>query len=107
MLDNYLVAGITVMMCATFLTRALPFLFLQKHKDHIILDCIGRYLPPMTMLLLVVYCLKDINLTSAKLAAPELAGVSSAIILQLLLRLPLVSIVGSTTVFVLLSKNLV
>lgn len=58
---DYLLSFILVAAVATFATRALPFLFLSRHGDHPLLVYLGRYLPPVMMVLLVGYAGTDLN----------------------------------------------
>ena len=52
---------IIVVATVTLLTRSLPFL-LFKNKTSPIIEYLGDVLPFAIMAMLVVYCLKDINL---------------------------------------------
>lgn len=52
--SQYILAFIAVATLATFATRAIPFLFFERHHEHPLLLHIGRYLPVAVMALLVV-----------------------------------------------------
>ena len=69
---TYLIAVIAVMTAATFLTRVTPFVLLRNMADHPLLLFLGRYTPPAIMTILVLYSLREINLTTAPFGAPEL-----------------------------------
>jgi branched-subunit amino acid transport protein AzlD len=43
----------------TFATRIIPFIFFSKRKPSPLLLYAQRYIPPMTMVILVLYCVKD------------------------------------------------
>lgn len=60
----YLVGFILFAALATVATRAMPFLFLAKYRHHPILDYLGRYLPPVLMVLLVVYAVSDLPMAN-------------------------------------------
>lgn len=87
----YVAGLILVMALATFLTRALPFLLLRG-GGHPLLAYIGRYLPPAIMLLLVIYCLKDLDFSAPPHGAPELLASALVVAVHLLWRNALLSI---------------
>lgn len=97
----YLIAVIAVMTAATFLTRVLPFVLLYKVADHSILQYLGRYLPPVLMVLLVIYSFKGEDLISWGFL-PELAGLAAVLVLHLSMRNALVSILGGTGCYMVL-----
>lgn len=92
---GYLLTVIAVITAATFLTRVLPFVLLYKVADHHILIFLGKYLPPVMMVLLVVYTFKGEDLASTGFL-PELGCLALTAILHLAFKHPLVSILGGT-----------
>ena len=60
----YLMSFIAVAALATVATRALPFLFLARYSHHPLLEYLGRYLPPVLMVLLVVYAVSDLPMVN-------------------------------------------
>ncbi|ASP37561.1 branched-chain amino acid transporter [Bacterioplanes sanyensis] len=89
---------IAVLALATFATRVLPFVLLHKVADHPLLVHLGRYLPPMIMVLLVLYSFKtDVALSADFL--PQLVCLLLVALLHLLFRQALLSIVGGTTLY--------
>ena len=62
---------VAVMSVVTILLRAAPFLVFKKKAPAYIIY-LGRVLPAAIIGMLVIYCLKDINLLSAPFGAPEL-----------------------------------
>ena len=93
-----------VMAIATFLTRALPFMFLSRASGHPLLNYLGDYLPPILMVLLVVYSFKNADVVSVNFL-PELVGLFTTMLLHLLWRQPLVSIIGGTALYMLLVQT--
>jgi len=63
---------IAVIALATFATRVLPFLCFGSREPPAILSTIEKNLPPMILLLLVIYCLKDVQWLAAPYGVPEL-----------------------------------
>ncbi len=94
---------ISIAALATMLTRFLPFLiFKSGRRTPEFLTYIGKALPPAVFGLLVVYCLKNINVTASPYGLPELIGVAAVIVLHLAFRKMLLSIAGGTLIYVLL-----
>ena len=97
-MNEYLIGFIAVMTAATFLTRVLPFLVFRGGAEHPLMLYIGRMLPPAIMLLLVIYCLKDVEFLKAPHGAPELLSLTLVVLLHLCWRNALLSI-GLGTAF--------
>ena len=90
---------IAAMVAGTVITRFLPFvLFPAGKKTPRFVDYLGRTLPYATMGLLVVYCLKGVELTAAPYGLPELLAVLVIVVLHRWKGNSLVSI-GVGTVF--------
>jgi branched-subunit amino acid transport protein AzlD len=66
---------IAVVALATFATRVLPFICFGSREPPVILLAIEKNLPPMILLLLVIYCLKDVQWFSAPHGIPELLSI--------------------------------
>lgn len=78
-----LIIFFAIVALGTLLTRALPFLLFPENKQ---IPNYVRYLAdtlPFTIIgLLVVYCLKDVRLTSAPFALPEAISILVIILLH-------------------------
>jgi branched-subunit amino acid transport protein AzlD len=98
---TYLLAVIPVAAAATFLTRALPFCLLYRVADHPLLNYLGRYLPPMLMVLLLLYSFKNEVMLDLGILH-ELSALTAVLILHLSLRNPLLSILGGTGLYMLI-----
>lgn len=97
----YLSSVITVLAVTTFFTRALPFLLLSRAANHPLLEYLGRFLPPIVMVLLVVYSFKN-EATFSVSFLPELACIALVAVLHLAFRQALLSIVGGTAAYMVL-----
>lgn len=87
----------------TAVTRFLPFLlFPQGRTPPKIIDTLTTLLPPASMGLLVVYCLKNVSLTAAPYGLPELIGIAVTAVLHLWRRNVLLSIAAGTITYMLL-----
>lgn len=85
------------------LTRFLPFLlFSGKHKTPEYINYLGRALPAAIFGMLVVYCLKNVNITSGSHGLPELISLCVLTALHLWRKNMLLSIAGGTVCYMLL-----
>lgn len=88
---------------ATVLTRALPFLaFPAGRETPAVVRYLGQALPGAVFGLLVVYCLKDVDVFTGTHGIPEAIGILVAGGTYLWRRSMLVSILSSTIVYMLL-----
>ena len=94
----HLILVMLVMAVATFLTRALPFVVFYKTSDHPVLNYLGRVLPSVLMVLLVVYSFKNEHIMSISFL-PELLALLITLWLHFIWRQPLVSIIGGTGLY--------
>ena len=100
---------ITILLCvaATMLTRFLPFaLFSKRGNTPAFIRYLGNALPAAIFAMLVVYCLRGVDLTAGWRGLPEAIGIAATVILHLVSRRNmLVSIGGGTVVYMLLVQN--
>ena len=93
------IAIVAVVAVCTLLTRALPFWVLGgKNELPPTVKYLGKVLPPAIMAILVVYCLKGINVLEGSRGLPEFMGIALVVVLHLWKRNTLLSI-GAGTVF--------
>ncbi len=95
----------TIALCvaATVLTRALPFvLFPSSRKAPDWVNYLGKVLPAAVFGLLVVYCLRNVDVLSSPHALPEIIAIAVTILLHVWRRQMLLSIAGGTVVYMLL-----
>ncbi len=94
----YLTGFILVAGIATFVTRALPFWIFRKQEQHPLLQYLGRYLPPVMMVLLLIYASGDLPRSWGSLIALILVA-----LVQWYGRNALLSIFLGTLAYILLS----
>lgn len=87
-------------------TRALPFLLFSRRDPPRIVRFIERFIPPMVMAVLVVYCLKDIQWTAWPSGIAELLALAVVTVLHLWKKNAMLSIFGGTAFFMLLKAVL-
>lgn len=99
-------AIIGVVAACTILTRALPFLLLRGKKEvPETVQYLGRVLPPAIMMILVVYCLKNINIFEGSRGIPEALAIAVVTFLHLWKKNILLSIGAGTIFYMILVQN--
>ena len=94
---------IFIIAIVTFFTRVLPFLaFPGNKKTPAFIEYLGRVLPFSVMGMLVIYCLKSINMLSFPFGLPELLSVLLVVIIHKWKHQLLFSIVGGTVCYMVL-----
>ena len=94
---------IAVMAIITALLRFLPFwIFGENRTTPPLIAHLGQVLPFAIMGMLVVYCLKDMTITSAPFGIPELIGCALVALLHIWKRNTLLSIGAGTVCYMLL-----
>ena len=95
---------VAVMAAVTFLLRALPFLVFHKETPPYI-SFLGKVLPSAIIGMLVIYCLKDVDIFRAPYGLPELIAGLSVVGLQAWKRNSLVSILAGTVIYMVLIRT--
>ncbi|WP_305151967.1 branched-chain amino acid transporter permease [uncultured Dubosiella sp.] len=89
---------IGVIALVTFGTRALPFVVFKNQKSPFI-AYLGDVLPFSIMAMLVVYCLKEVDLLRGNHGICEIIGVASVVLIHLWKRNTLLSILAGTLIY--------
>lgn len=94
---------IAMVVLATMLTRFLPFIVFPADKPTPgYIKYLGRVLPAAVFGLLVVYCLKNVDVMTGSHGIPELISIAVVVGLHLWKRNMLISIAGGTVCYMLL-----
>lgn len=94
---------IMVIALTTFLTRALPFILFPENKQPPkIITHLSKVLPCAVMGMLIVYCLKNVNITGSPYGLPELISIIVVVALHIWKRNTLLSIITGTVCYMLL-----
>ena len=96
---------LTIALCAlgTMVTRFLPFvIFSDRRPTPNFVRYLGRALPAAIFGMLVVYCLKDVDVLSGSRGLPEALAIACTAGLHLWKRRMLLSIAGGTVCYMLL-----
>lgn len=100
---GYALIVIGVVAAVTFGIRALPFaLFGGNRPAPKFVLYLGQALPPAIMGMLIVYCLKGINIAASPFGLPELIAVAVTAALQIWKKNGLISIFSGTGVYLVL-----
>ncbi|MBD5151518.1 MAG: branched-chain amino acid transporter AzlD [Oscillibacter sp.] len=100
---------VTIALCVagTMLTRFLPFLvFSPKKETPRYIQYLGKALPCAVFGMLVIYCLKSINLFAGSHGLPEFIAIAVTIALHLWRKQMLLSIAGGTACYMVLVQFL-
>ena len=94
---------IALLALGTALTRFLPFVvFSDKRETPKYIHYLGAALPAAIFALLVVYCLKNVDILSGSHGIPELIAIAVTSALHLWKNEMLISIAGGTACYMLL-----
>lgn len=94
---------ILMVMIGTMLTRFLPFwLFPSGKPTPKYVQYLGSVLPAAVFGLLVIYCLKNVNVLTGSHGVPEFLSIALVVLLHLWKRQMLLSIAGGTVCYMLL-----
>lgn len=100
----YLLAAVAVSTATTWALRALPFAALAPMRASATVPYLSTRMPAGVMVILLAYCLRDLPLPQSRAVAP-LAALTVTIGLHLWRRNALLSILGGTTVHVILAST--
>ncbi len=98
------IVAIFIMAAVTFALRILPFLLFTRRQRSIprAIEYLGNVLPFSSMILLVVYCLRNVDVSSATSVLPMGLGIVSVAALQAWRRDSTLSIFGGTVIYMVL-----
>ena len=94
---------IAMVVLGTMLTRFLPFVLFPAGKPTPkVIQYLGKVLPGAVFGLLVVYCLKNVNVLDGSHGLPEALAIAVVVALHLWKKQMLLSIAGGTVCYMLL-----
>ncbi|MBC3898429.1 branched-chain amino acid transporter permease [Acetobacterium malicum] len=99
--------ALLVVALVTILTRSLPFLFFGGRKElPDTVSYLGTVLPAAIMIILVVFCLRNIGLSAYPFGLPELLSVAVVIIVHRTRKNVFLSISAGTGLYMVLTRTL-
>lgn len=103
--EQIITIGMVVL--GTIITRFLPFLLFPAGKPvPRYVQYLGKALPSAVFGLLVIYCLKNVNLMQGSHGIPELLSLAAVAALHLWKRQMLLSIAGGTVFYMALVQQI-
>lgn len=102
---SYAIAAVLVTAAVTWALRALPFAALAPLRASRTVQYLSARMPAGVMVILLVYCLRDLPRTHAHTALAPLTSLTVTATLHLWRRNALLSILGGTTTHVLLTST--
>ncbi len=98
---------IAMIVLGTALTRYLPFMLFPAGKQTPpYVRYLGKVLPSAVFGLLVIYCLRNVNVLGGTYGIPELLAITLVIVLHLWKRQMLLSIASGTIFYMILVQTL-
>ena len=105
---NFISSVVTLVIVAlvTALTRGMPYLLFGGKKEiPSTIKYLGTVLPASIMIILVVYCLRNIDITSFPFGLAELISVAFVAILQVIKKNTILSILLGTACYMILIRT--
>jgi branched-subunit amino acid transport protein AzlD len=99
--NTRLLTAILLMGAIIYFTRLLPFLFFRNRQPPALLNYLEENLPPLIMLLLVIYCVKDVKWLHSPYGAPEVVAIGVVVAVHLWRKNALLSIFSGTVLYML------
>lgn len=87
-----------------FLTRLFPFALFSKRKPPQFLSFAAHYLPPMVMIVLILYCIRSVNFLEKPFGIPSICGILITVLLHAWKKNAMISIAGATICYMALSS---
>lgn len=107
MTPNQQLLTIAVVALGTMVTRFLPFVLFPADKPTPkVIEYLGKALPGALFSLLVVYCLRNIDLFSGTHGIPEAIAIAAVVAIHLWKRQMLLSIAGGTILYMILVQTI-
>ena len=98
---------IAMVILGTMVTRFLPFILFPADKPTPkYIRYLGKVLPSAALGMLVIYCLKSVNLLTGSHGLPELISIALVVLLHLWKRQMLLSIAAGTLCYMFLVQSI-
>ena len=100
----YCIAVIAIISIITWGLRAFPFLLFGNRPLPKIVQYLGKVLPPTIMTILVIYCLRDINIARFPYGFSEIVSCLLVIFIQIIRKNMYLSIIIGTACYMILIR---
>lgn len=99
---SYFFAAVAIMSILTILLRALPFIIFSKNNTPKTIEYLGKVLPYSIMAMLVIYCLKNVNVWAGSHGLPEILAILFVVFLEKIKGNALISVFLGTAFYMFL-----
>ena len=89
-----------------FAERLFPFALISKRQPGKLIHIFERYIPPLVMLGLLIYSLRDLRFSSLTQWLPQISAITFTIATYLWKKNTLISIFGGTIIYMILIRVL-
>ncbi|MCR5253523.1 MAG: AzlD domain-containing protein [Treponema sp.] len=89
-----------------FCERLFPFALFSRRKPGNMIHIFERYIPPLVMIGLLIYSLRDVRFAAISGWLPQFSAISFTIVTYLWKKNSLVSIFGATIIYMILIRIL-
>ncbi|SNT15934.1 branched-chain amino acid transporter permease [Rhodococcoides kyotonense] len=103
-MTTYIAGALGVAVAITFALRAIPFAVRSRLRESALLDSIGKWMTLGAVVILALYALSSIDVSTENHGVPQIAGVLVTVVVHLWRRNAALSIVGGTVVCVVLQN---
>ena len=87
-----------------FAERLFPFVVFSKKKPGKLIHIFERFIPPVVMLALLIYSLRDVRFTTLAQWVPQITAITFTILSYLWKKNTLISIFGGTIIYMILIR---
>lgn len=101
---SHALTATVLMALVTLTTRAFPFLLFSRRDPPAVIRFVEKFIPPMVMAVLIVYCLKDISWTVLPSGLREIAALIVVGTLHIWKKNAMLSIFGGTAFYMILLR---
>ena len=84
--------------------RLFPFAVFSKRKPGKLIRIFERYIPPLVMIGLLIYSLRDVRFANLEQWVPQISAITFTIVTYLWKKNSLVSIFGGTIIYMILIR---
>jgi len=100
----YGIAAVGVACLVTVMIRWLPFVFIKEGKLPPAIEYLGKRMPEAVMVVLIIFCLRNVDVTAYSYGLPEFICVIVCALCQLKLKNFIPSILISTVLYTVLIR---
>lgn len=104
-ITNIIIACLLITL-VTFAERLFPFVIFSNREAGKLIHLFEKYVPPIVMLGLLIYSLRDVRFTSPEMWVPHLSAIAFTIVTYLWKSNTLISIFGGTAIYMILIRVL-